>query len=78
MAKKVYCCIKNAIENGKLREPFNLDDVRSICKNKFEESTYSTFLNKHKVGNKETTELFNKDEENKTYTLLKPFVYDCQ
>jgi len=78
MAKKVYCCIKNAIDNGELREPFNSDDIRNICKNKFEESTYLTFLNKHRVGNKETTELFIKNEENKTYTLVKPFVYNCK
>ena len=78
MAKEVYCCIKKAISNGELKEPFSSNDFKNVCKEKFAENTYKNFLNKHKVGNGKTTELFIKDEDNKTYTLVKPFVYDCQ
>ena len=74
MAKKVYSCIKKAIESGKLKEPFNTKDFKNICKENFAENTYLNFLNKHKVGNGKETELFIKNEDNKTYTLVKPCI----
>ena len=77
MAKEVYCCIKQAIDRGELKEPFNSDDFRNICKDEFKENTYKTFLNKHKLGNGKETELFKKNENEKTYILIRPFKYDC-
>ena len=73
---EVYCCLKKALEVGILKEPFSIEDFRNICKEKFEENTYKNFLNKHKIGNGKTTELFI-GNENKTYTFIRPFVYNC-
>jgi len=77
---KIYCCLKKAIEDGILKEPFNTYDFREICADIINGNTYNVFLNKHKKDNPtKETELFIKDEDTKTYSLIRPFKdYKCE
>jgi hypothetical protein len=47
---RIYLAIINAIEKGRLKEPFTKDDFRRACPG-FGEGTYNAFLHKHRAGN---------------------------
>ena len=42
--------IDNALNSGKLKEPFHGKDIRAVCPG-FAPTTYTTFLPKHAMGN---------------------------
>jgi hypothetical protein len=49
--------IYEAVQFGRLAQPFNAAMVKQACPG-WAERTYGTFLSKHAVGNGQTTELF--------------------
>lgn len=49
--------IYDAVQQGRLKEPFGAADVKRACPG-WAESTYKVSLAKHAVGNGATTELF--------------------
>lgn len=50
--------IYQAVQSGRLAEPFTAADVRKACPG-WADRTYSNFLSKHRIGNPSgTTELF--------------------
>lgn len=72
---KVYKSIVDAVESGRLKEPFNSDGFRSACPS-FGEGTYTTFLGKHRVGNPGgNSELFVKISRG-LFKLARPLKYD--
>ena len=74
---KIYCCIVKAINEGKLKEPFSNQDFENVCANQFATDTYKVFLNKHRVSNGNTTELFIKHDDG-TYSVIDTNIYDCK
>ena len=71
---RVYFSIINAIEKGKLREPFGKEDFRNACPN-LGEGTYNAFLDKHRVGNfGGNTELFVKVATG-LFKMVRPYLY---
>jgi len=71
---KVYFSIINAVEKGKLKEPFSKEDFKNVCPG-FCQGTYSAFLYKHRLGNRGgNSELFELVEINR-FKLIKPFKY---
>lgn len=67
---KVYKLIRDAIQNGKLREPFTSHDLRNACPG-LGEGTYNAFLWKHRLGNPgNNSELFRKVSPGK-FRLIK-------
>lgn len=71
---KIYSSIVEAVQNGKLEEPFTKDDFRKVCPG-FAEGTHSVFLKKHRVGNPGgNTELFKEVSPGK-FELVKAFKY---
>ncbi|MFX0138024.1 MAG: hypothetical protein ACFFDN_30560 [Candidatus Hodarchaeota archaeon] len=73
---KVYCLIVKAVENGKLKEPFNTKDFRKACPG-LGEGTYKAFLYKHRLGNPDkNTELF-KRVSTGIFKLIRPLIYNC-
>jgi hypothetical protein len=72
---KVYQSIINAVERGKLKEPFTSDDFLKACSG-FGDGTYNAFLHKHRVGNPGgNSELFKKVAEGK-FVLVRPYLYE--
>ena len=60
MNSKVYKSIKDAVQNGKLKEPFTKHDFRNACPG-LGEGTYNAFLWKHRSKNPgNNSELFKK------------------
>jgi hypothetical protein len=55
--KKFASQIYAAVQSGRLAEPFNAEMVKLACPG-WAEKTYHVFLGKHAVGNRATTELF--------------------
>lgn len=50
MAGKLYRCIKEAVKNGKLKEPFMKNAIKELCPD-FKDATYSNYFTKHRVDN---------------------------
>lgn len=46
---KFYQTIKQAVQSGKLQQPFNVQDVNTCCNNLLAKSP--SFLSKHNLGN---------------------------
>jgi len=55
--KELASEICDTVRLGKLVEAFNAASVKAACPS-WAERTYFTFLGKHGVGNRQTTELF--------------------
>jgi hypothetical protein len=70
---KVYFSIVEAVKDGKLIEPFGVNNFRSACPG-FGPGTYNAFLYKHRLGNGKQTELFIKVGEGK-FELIRPLKY---
>lgn len=51
MKHKIYSAIVQAVNDGRLVEPFGTKEFRKNCPG-FGEGTYQAFLYKHKIGNK--------------------------
>ena len=74
MSHKVYMKIIDAINSGKLIEPFSNQDFREACPG-LGDGTYNAFLYKHKLGNKKNnSELVEQIGVNK-FRLIRPFRY---
>lgn len=75
MAKhRVYRSIVQAVNEGRLKEPFNNRDFRSECPG-FAGGTYNVFLHKHALGNPGgNSELFKRISPGK-FRLIRPFKY---
>jgi len=72
---RVYSEIVRNVKEGKLKEPFSVNDFRSSCKG-FAEGTYKAFLYKHRKYNLNgNTELFIKVGKAK-FKLLRPIRYN--
>ncbi|MFZ0636169.1 MAG: hypothetical protein WA755_08455 [Candidatus Acidiferrales bacterium] len=50
MLSSVVSALDDAIEQGKLREPFSKEDFEAACPG-FGRGTYNIFLTKHRRGN---------------------------
>lgn len=74
MAHKVYGLIVKVIKDGKLVEPFNMNDFRKACPG-LKEGTYGTFLPKHRKGKSGAdSKLFERVASGK-YKVIRPFKY---
>jgi hypothetical protein len=70
----VYRAIVQAVENGKLKEPFTRKDFRLACPG-LGEGTYKAFLHKHRKSNPSvTSELFEMVDTGK-FKLIRPLLY---
>jgi len=70
MRKSLVECIIEAVEVGKLKEPFDSEDVMKVCPG-FAKSTYKSTLVHHRKGNPiKLTELFERNDSGK-YTIMK-------
>jgi hypothetical protein len=70
----VYRAIINAIQAGKLNEPFTSRDFKESCPG-LGKGTYNTFLHRHCVGNSDgSSELFIKVAPGK-FNCARPFKY---
>jgi len=77
---RVYYAIVKAVKNNGLEEPFKAGDLRNLFKKKFADSTYSTFLPKHRKRNPgKNSELFERSKNTASYSLIEPYKYkiDC-
>jgi hypothetical protein len=72
---EVYFSIVDAVNKGRLQEPFTRNDFKRACPG-FAENTYRNFLYKHAKGNPDT-KLFEKVARGK-YKLIRPFKYDAR
>ncbi len=70
---KTYGAIINAVNRGRLKEPFGPKEFRGSCPG-FSHGTYNAFLYKHRLGNGKTTELFEKISAGK-FRLIEPYKY---
>ena len=70
---RAYFAIVEAVDNGRLIEPFSPRDFAIACP-EFAKITYYTFLPRHIRGNGKTSELFEKVSYGR-YRLLKPLKY---
>jgi hypothetical protein len=70
---RIYRAIVAAVKSGELVEPFGEQEFRKSCPG-FGEGTYPTFLGKHRRGNGETSELFDRVSRGK-YVLMRPLKY---
>lgn len=68
---KLYREMVKAVGKGALSEPFSAEDVRQAYKG-FADRTYGTFLPEHRLGNGNTSELFERVSPAR-YKLLRPF-----
>jgi hypothetical protein len=57
MMKEFGSQIFRAVRVGRLSQPFNAEMVKRACPG-WANKTYHTFLGKHAIGNRNTTELF--------------------
>jgi len=74
MSHKFYRDIVQAVRAGKLKEPFTISDLRAACPG-WAYNTYSTFPNKHRVGNPGgNSELFIRVAPGK-FKLVRPIKY---
>lgn len=70
MRKSLVECIIEAVEIGKLKEPFDAEDVMKVCPG-FAKPTYKSTLVHHRKGNPiKQTEYFERNESEK-YKLIK-------
>ena len=70
----VYSTIITAVKNGRLKEPFSRNDLKSACKSLVEE-TCNTFPSKHRKGNPGgNSELFEMVSKGK-FKLIRPLRY---
>ena len=71
---KVYRAIVEAVESGRLTEPFSKADFERACPG-FEHGTYNAFLHKHSAGNPgNNSELFERNSPG-LFKCLRPFKY---
>lgn len=71
---KVYRAIVQAVESGKLQEPFGISEFQASCP-EFGHGTYQAFLYKHRRGNPGgNSELFEQVAPGK-FILMRPFKY---
>jgi hypothetical protein len=74
---KVYAGIVQAVNYGRLIEPFTQDDFRRACPG-FGEGTYKAFLYKHRKGNPGgVSELFELVSPGR-FRLLRPLRYGLE
>ena len=69
--KKVYKAIIEAVEKGRLKEPFNEDDLREACPG-FGNGTYYSYLYKHRAGNPGGHEEFFRQVSPRAFKLARP------
>jgi hypothetical protein len=69
--KKVYKAIVEAVEEGRLKEPFSEDNFRNACPG-FGDGTYYAYLYKHRSGNPSGNEEFFKLVSARTFKLIRP------
>ncbi len=70
MKESLVSCIIAAVEKGKLKEPFNAEDVKGVCPG-FAGETYKNTLVHHRKGNPiKQPEYFERNDSGK-YTLIK-------
>jgi len=70
MKDSLLSCILAALEKGKLKEPFDAEDIKRICPG-FAEQTYKNTLVHHRKGNPiNQHEYFERNDSGK-YTLIK-------
>lgn len=73
----VYFKIVDALESGKLEEPFTCKEFRNACPG-LAEGTYTVFLSKHRKGNPGGySELFKRIDTGQ-YEVIRPFKYQEQ
>jgi hypothetical protein len=71
---KVYFSILEAVNKGRLKEPFSNDDFERECSG-FAKGTYPVFLHKHRIGNPGgNSELFELVAKGK-FKLIRPYKY---
>jgi hypothetical protein len=70
---KVYSSIVEAVEKGRLREPFGNREFKSACAG-LGEGTYKAFLYKHQKGNGKNSELFIRVDKGR-FKLIRPLKY---
>jgi hypothetical protein len=70
---KVYFSILGAVWDGRLKEPFKVNDFRNACPG-FAPGTYNAFLYKHRLGNGRNSELFRKVGVGE-FELIRPLRY---
>ena len=74
MSHNVYKAIVDAVNSGKLKEPFGKEEFRSACPS-FGEGTYRAFLHKHSKGNPgNASELFIRVSPG-IFRCIRPFLY---
>lgn len=73
---RVYFSIVSAVEDGKLHEPFGINDFKNACPG-FGPGTYNAFLYKHRLGNGKQSELFIKIGEG-LFRLIRPLRYSLK
>ena len=71
---EVYSSIVQGVRRGDLSEPFGTAEFRRECPG-FAENTYRKFLGKHREGNGNESELFQRVSRGR-YVLLRPFRYE--
>jgi hypothetical protein len=69
--KKVYKTIVEAVERGRLKEPFTEDDLRKACPG-FGDGTYYAYLYKHRANNPGGHEEFFRRVSPRTFKLVRP------
>jgi hypothetical protein len=70
MRKNLVSCIIGAVEKGKLKEPFDAEDVKKVCPG-FALPTYKSTLVHHRKGNPiKQSEHFERNDAGK-YTLVR-------
>jgi len=70
----VYSTIITAVKNGRLKEPFSINNLKSKC-NTLAEGTCNVFLYKHRKGNPGgNSELFEMVSKGK-FKLIRPIRY---
>ena len=71
---KIYPPIVDAVKSGKLKEPFNSNQLKIACKGKdIKESVVGSYATRHRKGNPgKRTEYFEKVAQGK-FKLIRPF-----
>jgi hypothetical protein len=65
---KIVTAINFAITNGKLKQPFNVSDVNSVCKDLLTKSP--SFLSKHRKDNPGGYTVYFEQDKNGKYSLI--------
>lgn len=74
---KVYEAIVNAVQQSRLKEPFDKEEFREACFG-LGEGTYNAFLHKHRKGNPGgVSELFELVSPGR-FKLIQPLRYDFE